>query len=104
MTTLLDALSTNPQTKRVLAAKLGCEQRDVEALVQSYRLDGAAILSDGDGYRLGASAAEVDVCAQRLRRRAIHQLVTARALRQTARRWQAREAVRPQWPAWDVAS
>ena len=97
---LLDALSTNPQTKRVLAAKLGCEQRDVEALVQSYRLDGAAILSDGDGYRLGASAAEVDVCAQRLRRRAIHQLVTARALRATARRWQARTAL----TLWDVAS
>ena len=101
---LLDALTTTPQTKRVLAARLGCEPREVEAFVQSYRLAGAAILSDGDGYRLGASAAEVDACAQRLRRRAIHQLVTARALRQTARRWQAREAVRPRWPAWDVAS
>ena len=89
---LLDALSTSPQTKRALAAKLGCEPREVEALVQSYRLAGAAILSDGDGYRLGASAAEVDACAQRLRRRAIHQLVTARALRATARRMAVQEA------------
>ena len=101
--TLLDVLSTSPQTKRELAAKLGCETREVEALVQSYRVDGAAILSDGDGYRLGASAAEVDACAQRLRRRAIHQLVTARALRATARRWRAREA-EPLAFRWDVAS
>src|SRR3989304_1362218 len=81
----LEAPPTSPQAKRELAAKLGCETREVEALVQSYRVDGAAILSDGDGYRLGASATEVDACAQRLRRRAIHQLVTARGLGGTAR-------------------
>ena len=102
--TLLDALTTSPQTKRGLAAKLGCEPREVEALVQSYRLDGAAILSDGDGYRYAISPEEVDDCYRRLRNRAVRQMVTARALRRTARRWRARKAVRPQWPAWDVAS
>ena len=101
--TLLDALSTTPQTKRELASKLGIPTREVEALVQSYRLDGAAILSSGDGYALGQSAAEVDACARRHRVRAIHQLLTSRALRRTARRMAATEHRRPAWPAWDAA-
>ena len=101
--TLLDALTASPQTKRILASKLGIPTRDVEAAIQSYRLDGAAILSSGDGYALGQSAAEVDACADRLRVRAIHQLLTSRALRATARRMAAAEHRRPAWPAWDGA-
>jgi biotin operon repressor len=88
----LDALSATPQTKKELASKLGIPTRDVEALVQQYRLDGAAIVSDGSGYRLARNAAEVESCYRRLRSRAVHQLVTARALRRTARRMTAEEA------------
>jgi biotin operon repressor len=82
--TLLDALTTTPQVKRVLAEKLGVPTREVEALVQQARLDGVPIVSSSDGYWLGTPA-EVADCAERLRNRAIHQLLTARALRRAAR-------------------
>lgn len=101
--TLLDVLSTTPQTKRELASKVGCTPREVELEVNRLRLDGAEIISDSSGYRLGASAAEVDACADRLRVRAIHQLLTSRALRRTARCMAAAEHRRPEWPKWDGA-
>lgn len=103
MSYLLDALSATPQTKRVLASKLGTTTREVELAVNAARLDGLPVISSGDGYRLGASAAEVDACALRLRRRAINQLLTSRALRNTARRMAAKEHRRPEWPAWNAA-
>ena len=91
--TLLDALTTTPQTKRQLAEKVGLPTREVEALIQSYRLDGVWIVSDSQGYRYATTAAEMQDCARRLRERAIHQLLTARALRRAAREWQAIEMV-----------
>src|SRR3989304_4994698 len=50
--TLLDVLSTSPQTKRELAARLGCEPREVEALVQSYRLARAGVPPAGGGVMI----------------------------------------------------
>ena len=84
--TLLDALTGSPQTKKMLAEKLGLPTREVEALVQTYRLDGVWIVSSGDGYRFAQNAAEVIECARRLRTRAVRQMLTARALRRSARR------------------
>jgi biotin operon repressor len=116
----LDALSATPQTKKELASKLGIPTRDVEALVQQYRLDGAAIVSSSAkgsaGYRLARSAAEVNECLERLRQRAAQQFRTVQALRLTRDRMRADEA-RPlvvdlpvpvvarkaraaEWPAW----
>ena len=79
-------LTDRPQTKRVLAEKSGYSVRDVELLIHAARLEGVPIVSSADGYWLSANGAEIAVCADRLRRRAINQLLTARALRRTARR------------------
>jgi biotin operon repressor len=78
-------LTETPQTKRELASKMGCTTRDVELHIQAARLEGAPIVSNGDGYWLGTPQ-EVADCARRLRRRAITQLLTARALRRAASR------------------
>jgi hypothetical protein len=83
---------------------MGIPARTVEALVNEARLDGAPILSDGDGYRLASSSDELEAQARRLRIRAAHQFVTARAVRQTARKAKADEdaRLRPSgtlWPA-----
>ena len=92
---MIDILTDTPQTKRELAEKSGHSVRDVELLIHAARLEGVPILSDGDGYRLSHDPAEVLACSQRLRRRAIHQLLTSRALRRTARRMAA-----PQITLW----
>jgi hypothetical protein len=66
----------------------------VEALVNEARLDGAPILSDGDGYRLAADPDELEAQARRLRIRAAHQFLTARAVRLSARRMKAEHDAR----------
>lgn len=78
-------LTTTPQTKRELAEKSGYAVREVELLIHAARLEGVPIASDSRGYWLG-TAAEVEACARRLRSRYIHQAMTARAMRKTARR------------------
>lgn len=101
---ILPFLTRRPQTKRELAERMGVTQRSVEELVQVERLAGAPILSDADGYRLAASSDELEAQARRLRIRAAHQFITARAVRQTARKAKADEdaRLRPSgtlWPA-----
>ena len=54
---------------------------------------GGDIVSSGNGYRYAETAEEMQDCARRLRERAIHQLLTARALRRAAREWQTVEMV-----------
>lgn len=92
MTSILEALTAQSQNKRVLAEKMGWTTREVEMEIQRYRLEGIPILSDGDGYRMAQSAEEVQHCADRLRRRAANQFITARAMRRAARRMAVREA------------
>jgi biotin operon repressor len=100
--TLLSVLTLDYQTKRVIAEKLRCSVREAELEINAARLSGAAILSSSDGYRLARTSSEVDACCRRLRIRAAHQFVTARALRSTARRMAAAEHRRPEWPAWEA--
>lgn len=95
---MIDCLRYSPLTKKALAEAAGVSTREVEALIQQYRLEGWPILSDSDGYRLSNDPAEVLACSQRLRRRAIHQLLTSRALRRTARRMAAPQIELP-WAA-----
>ena len=71
-----------------IARRLGIPTRQVEAEIQQLRLNGEPIVSDDHGYWLGTPE-EVRVCADRLRRRAGHQLVTSRAMRRTASRMAA---------------
>ena len=69
-----------------MAFALGIPIRKVQEAIQELRLAGHPIISDGDGIRLARNAEEAAACAASLRRRAIHQFLTARALRRTARR------------------
>ena len=68
-----------------LAFVLGLSIRSVQSALQSLRLEGKPVLSDGDGIRLAQTADEARACADALRRRIAHQYLTFRALRTTAR-------------------
>ena len=88
---LLSTLATGETwTQRDLAlAVLGLAPqgvRRIQAATQEARLAGWPIVSDGDGVRLATDPGEVAACAEALRRRAISQFLTARALRRTAER------------------
>jgi hypothetical protein len=81
-------------TLDVIAIETRLPRRAVEQAVQALRLQGEPLVSDGDGIRYSTDSAEVKACADALRRRFIHQALTARALRRTARRMEsARELV-----------
>uniref|UniRef100_A0A6M3IRS7 Uncharacterized protein n=1 Tax=viral metagenome TaxID=1070528 RepID=A0A6M3IRS7_9ZZZZ len=60
--------------------------RRVQAACQEARLAGWPLVTSGTGVRLENTPAAVAECAAALRRRAITQLLTARALRRTAER------------------
>ena len=84
---VLDVLSDQPQTLAQLAERAGLShRRDAEQAVHDLRLAGHPVISDTEGVRLSRDPAEVAERADALRRRAIHQMLTARALRATARR------------------
>jgi hypothetical protein len=88
---LVDALAHagHPMRQPDLAMALwGAEGsvRRVQAACQEARLAGWPIVSSDTGVRLETIPAAVAECAAALRRRAITQLLTARALRRTAAR------------------
>lgn len=93
--TLLEALTASPLTKKALAEKCATSPRNIEEAVMEARLRGVPIVSDGDGYRYAQTAEEVRQCADRLRRRAINQLLTARGLRRAARSLERTEMTLP---------
>lgn len=69
-----------------LQEQLGVSRRIVERAVEELRLSGAPICSGTEGLWLSLDARELYAHAERLRSRAIHVLLGARALRATARR------------------
>ena len=82
---MLDFIPTDhPVTMKVLCERTGWPEREVQAAIQQARLEGAPIISDGDGYRLSQDPAEVRACARRLRSRALNQMATAAALDRAA--------------------
>lgn len=81
---ILDLLTSQPQSKKILAEKARTSTREVELAVQAARLEGHAILSNADGYWLSQDPAEIRKCAQRLRSRALTQMNTAAALNRAA--------------------
>ena len=74
--------------------------RSVQEILQGLRLAGHPIISDGTGVRLAHTADEAMACAVALRRRAINQLLTARAMRHTARRMADEEARQHNLTLW----
>lgn len=69
-----------------IAEDLGWPRRAVEAAVQALRMHGKAIASDGSGVWLTGDAAELEATFASMRRRIRSQMVTAWAVRSTARR------------------
>ena len=84
-----------------IASVLDLPIRTVQECIQSLRLAGHPILSDGDGIRLAQTADEARACAEGLRRRIAHQYLTYRALRNTARRMAEREDTLKFWEFFD---
>ena len=69
-----------------LSERTGMVRRELEEAVRLARLDGEPIISGSEGLWLSDSSEEVLRAAERLRERAVTQLLTSRALRQTGRR------------------
>jgi hypothetical protein len=84
-----------------MAFVLGLSTRAVQSALQELRLAGHPIISTSDGVRLTDWAIDVENCAVALRRRAITQLLTSRALRNTARRMREAEDSRSSQTFWD---
>jgi hypothetical protein len=100
---LADLRDGQTWTIAALATNHGWPRRTVEACLQELRLAGEPIVTDAYGVHLARSADEVAECVAALRRRAVHQMLTARALRRTARRMREAELrVEPQ-SLWDFA-
>ena len=78
---LLNIGRDHARTIGELAEALNVPRRTIEEAVQSARLDGVPIVSGSEGLWLAQTPQEAHEAALALRRRAIHQLVTARALR-----------------------
>lgn len=70
-----------------LAESLNVPRRTVEKGVEELRLRGVPICSGTPGVWITHDPAELLAQVEALRRRAIHQLIGARALRTTARRF-----------------
>ena len=102
MTAVLPFLTRRPQTNKELADRMGITPRAVEESINEARHEGHPILSDGDGYRLAADPDELEAQARRLRIRAAHQFLTARAVRLSARRMKAEQdaRLRPSGTLW----
>lgn len=67
----------------------GISRRDIEAAIQQLRLEGHPVVTDGHGVHLSKDPAEVRATAMKLRDRALTQMVTAKALDDTADRMES---------------
>ena len=97
---VLRMLHNASPTQPDMAFALDIPIRSVQEILQGLRLAGHPIISDGTGVRLAHTADEAMACAVALRRRAINQLLTARAMRHTARRMADEEARQHNLTLW----
>jgi predicted DNA-binding transcriptional regulator YafY len=102
---VLRLLANASATQRDLAAALDLSVREVQEAILDLRLAGHPIIGHADkrGMRLSDAADEVLACAISLRRRALTQFVTSRALRRTARRMQAADDAAARLTLWGAA-
>lgn len=78
-----------------LAAMTGLPRRAVEQAIEELRHQGEPVCSATSwpmGVYLAATPAELAESVGALRRRALHQLLTVRALKRTLRRWETAAA------------
>jgi hypothetical protein len=88
---LIGASADSAVTLSAIATAAGVSRREVEQAVYDARMEGRPIVTGPNGAWRAQDALEAASMADRLRRRALHQLLTARALRATARRMRAVE-------------
>ena len=86
---LLNNSRAHARTIGELAETLNVPRREIEQSVQAARLDGIPVVSGSEGLWIASTPQEALEAAQALRRRAITQLVTARALRAAGKRMAA---------------
>jgi biotin operon repressor len=77
-----------------LAEVMEVSRRTVEKAVEELRRTGAPVCTGSDGVWLSNDADELEAQVEALRRRAIHQMVGARALRRTARGYRKQQQLR----------
>jgi len=91
---VLAALRSRPLTKEALSRATLISERHVERVISHIRREGIALIASGtDGYWLPATLAEAAADIERLRVRALHQLLTVRGQRRLLRRMEAAESL-----------
>jgi len=98
------AISGSWHTIRELATALDLPRRVIEEAVQELRLAENPIATGQDGVRLARTADELASSNRVLGHRLREQAATLEAQQRAEATLRKAEAVRPQWPAWDVAS
>ena len=88
---VLQLLTNASTTQPDMAFVLGLPIRVIQESIQELRLAGHPILSSSDGVRIARTSEEALFCAASLRKRAVRQFLTARALRRTGLRMKVAE-------------
>ena len=101
---MLLTLSGDAWTIDDLRRALDLPRRVVESGLQELRLAENPIATGQRGVWLAQTADELAASNRSLRHRLVEQYRTLKAQQAAERTLRTREAVRPQWPAWDVAS
>ena len=94
---VLSLLNNASVTQADMAFVLGLTIRQVQSACEELRRAGQPVISSADGVGLARTADEALACAAGLRKRAITQLLTARALRRTGRRMKESEDTQKFW-------
>lgn len=97
MSVELDALTCLRSYRSLTIADLArfvrCSRRDMEAAIETLRVEGFAIVADGKGLRLTSDPVELAAYLEARRRRLVTQYRGTRALRRALRRMQERTAL-----------
>ena len=104
--TLLTLIGNSAATARTIgwiAEHAGVPRREVEQAIQTARIEGVPLVTGEHGVWATDSPAEASQMAERLRYRIVHQYVTYRALRATARRMAAQHVEQTAIP-WESAA
>jgi thiamine pyrophosphate-dependent acetolactate synthase large subunit-like protein len=94
---VLRLLRNAAATQTDIARACDMDLRAVQAACEELRRAGHPVISSGAGMRLAQTSAEALSCAAALRRRAVTQLLTSRALRRTGQRMKEAEDTQKFW-------
>ena len=101
---VLSLLNNASVTQADMAFVLGLTIRQVQSACEELRRAGQPVISSADGVRLALTSDEALACAAGLRKRAITQWVTARALRRTGLRMRTAEDAAASLTLWRLSA